>query len=69
MEQRIKKQRHWHKGKRLFNKVYTGCVGMACNLEAHNGDTLIERCECGSHRFINNNRGVNEYGTWLINKH
>ena len=66
MEQPTKKQRHWHKGERVFAQASTSCVGMSCNPDAHDGDTFIERCVCGGYRYINNNRGCNEYGTWIV---
>ena len=68
MLQRIRKAKHYHKGNRTIEKVYTNCVGMACHPNAHDGNMLIENCGCGSYRYINNNRGVNEYGTWLLQR-
>ena len=66
MTQQVKKPRHQHKGERVFAKAYTHCVGMLCYPDAHDGNTLIERCVCGGSRYINNNRGRNEYGTWIV---
>ena len=68
MEQKVRKPKHYHKGNRTIESAYIACIGMACNADAHNGNKLIETCECGSYRYINNNRGVNEYGTWLFKR-
>tara|TARA_R110002020_G_scaffold216866_2_gene424678 strand:- start:381 stop:551 length:171 start_codon:yes stop_codon:yes gene_type:complete len=42
------------------------CVGMFCKLEAHGGVTHVETCTCGMSRNVNVQKGIKEFGSWVL---
>ena len=58
--------RHFHIPIRMKISPFIKCVGMFCKLEAHGGVTHVETCTCGMSRNVNVQKGIKEFGSWVL---